>query len=117
MDGGIDVDGGGIDIYPEPARAAITEFKSVAAAIATTFEKNLGTVAGLDSQLGKGTLGAIAYQQYQPVVDKVVPMLRDLNTGSKDYADGGLKCVDRLVEQDRVNKGNLDSVQRPNINT
>lgn len=112
---GIDTDGGGIDLYPEQARAAITEMKTVATAIGETFESRLGQVAQLDSQLGKGTLGAQAYMQYQPAVDEAVPQIRELNTAAPAYADGGLRCVDTLVTQDQVNQQNLEGVQRPNV--
>jgi hypothetical protein len=112
---GIDIDGGGMDMYPAEARATITGFGNVARAIATTFEENLGVVAGLDSQLGQGTLGARAYMQYQPFVDQVVPQLRELNTACPAYADGGISCVDRYEEQDRINQQNLQGVQGPTI--
>lgn len=114
---GIDINGGGIDMRPEATRAALTAFTGVAKAIADSFEQNLGVVAGLDSQLGKGTMGARAYMDYQPFVDQVVPQLRELNTGSQDYGNGGFKCVDRYVEQDRVNQANLQQIKPPVINS
>jgi hypothetical protein len=112
---GIDVDGGGMDMYPAETRTAITGFGSVARAIAATFEENLGVVAGLDSQLGQGTLGARAYMQYQPFVDQVVPQIRELNGACPGYADSGMTCVDRYEEQDRINQQNLQGVQGPAI--
>lgn len=119
MPEGIDVDGGGIDMFPDETKTAINALKAAIQTVGTTFETNLGTIAGLDSQLGGGgafrggTLGAVAYMQYQPAVDAIVPQVRTLITQSVSYGDDGLRCVDKYVNQDKTNKGIIQGAQPP----
>lgn len=108
---GIDIDGGGIDMFPDQAGAAIAAFQKVAADIQSMLDRRITQIAGLDSQLGKGQAGARFGMSYQPFVDQVVPQLRELVTATQGHGDNGMTCVSQYVRQDMVNRGIVENVE------
>lgn len=104
MAGGIDINGGGIDMYPEPTRAAITEFGAATAAIHANFDRRIGEIAALDGQLGKGRLGEQAARQYNPFMDQVRGEMDRLRPIAEQRTRDGLEVVDQYVRQDLENR-------------
>jgi hypothetical protein len=111
VDGGIDreLDGGGMDMYPDQARAAINGFDQAVFRIEAKFKSLLGEIAGLDSQLGTDRFSADFAVQYQPFVDQLVPQVNELNKSGRDYAGSGHTIVNAYVQQDKENKATIQN--------
>lgn len=107
---GIDIDGGGLDMFPEQARPGIEALVKVAADIRAMLDRRITEIAGLDNQLGKGQAGARFYLSYQPFVDAVIPQMRELIASTEAHGANGLACVDQYVQQDLENRGIVQSV-------
>jgi hypothetical protein len=101
---GIDIDGGGLDIFPDLAKGVISSLGTAGGTLHQAFETKLGEIAALDSQLGNGPLGEKAYWEYQPFVDSVVERIRDMKGPLDEKVANGNQCVDIYVEQDLKSK-------------
>lgn len=111
MDGGIDreLDGGGMDMYPDQTRTALTGFDQAVFRCEAKLQSLIGEIAGLDSQLGTDMFSATFATQYQPFVDGLVPQVNELNKSGRDYAANGFTCVNQYVQQDAANKATLQN--------
>lgn len=101
---GIDADGGGIDIYPDLAKGVISALATAGNTLHDGWQRKLGEIVALDSQLGNGPLGEKAYWDYQPFVDNVRGRLEGMKQPLDEKVANGNKCVDIYVEQDLKSK-------------
>ncbi|KOV87235.1 hypothetical protein [Nocardia sp. NRRL S-836] len=83
--GGVDADGGGIDMYPGRAAPIMADLTKAASDVKTSWDRAIGKIAGLDSQLGNGPLGR--------------PMVHQYNEGVKQVREGGVDLVQPQAEQ------------------
>lgn len=107
MPEGIDRDGGGIDMHPDQAKAAITGLDQAAVACGDQITRRINDIAGLDSQLGTDLFGASFAMQYQPFVDELVPQVHELNLSVRDFANNGQLCAAEYVRQDQENRSTV----------
>jgi hypothetical protein len=108
---GIDADGGGIDIYPDLTKGVVSAMGQEGNNIHDTWNRKLGEIAGLDSQLGKGPLGAKAYSEYQPFVDAVRKQMDDMKPPLDEKVRNGNACVDIYVAEDAKTKQAIDKTR------
>lgn len=108
---GIDADGGGIDIYPDLTRTVVSSMGQEGNTIHEAWNRVLGEIAGLDSQLGKGPLGAKAYSEYQPFVDAVRKQMDDMKPSLDEKVRNGDACVDIYVAEDQKTKQAIENTR------
>lgn len=84
-EGGVDIDGAGIDMVPGRAAPIMADLTQAAADAKTGWEQAIGKIAGLDAQLGNGPLGR--------------PMVQQYNDGVKQVREGGVDLVQPQAEQ------------------
>jgi len=105
----IDLGGDGLDMYPEETRTIASAIGQEGGTLHAAFDGKIGEIGALDSQLGNGPLGENAARQYNPFVDAVRGQMDQLKPLIKKKAENGELCVDKYVEQDQINKQNLQN--------
>ncbi len=100
---GIDLDGGGVDMFPSATSAAIAALGAAGAGFRTEWLGKLGEIAALDSQLGKGPLGRPFARQYIDAVKQIVDGLDELGRRIETRVQFGDRCVKDYVATDQEN--------------
>jgi len=108
---GIDLGGDGINMYPDLTKGVIDAMGQECERIHSSFDKKIGEIAALDSQLGKGPLGQNAEKQYNPFVDHVRGEMDKLKPSLEGKVQTGLQIVDRYIEMDQQSKQNIDNIR------
>ncbi|MBB4906427.1 hypothetical protein [Actinophytocola algeriensis] len=110
MADGVDVDGGGIDMYPDAAAAAVAALAATAANFRQAWLAELGKINGLDSQLGKGPMGRDFAPQYNNVIRQIVEALDELGRRIEERVTFGNFAVAEYRKADDDNAQRFDSV-------
>jgi hypothetical protein len=63
---GLDVDGAGIDMYPEPAETLMVNIADTMTAAKEAWDTISGKIEGLAGKLGDGPMGGPFKEQYEP---------------------------------------------------
>jgi hypothetical protein len=103
MADGVDVDGGGIDMYPDATNAALAALAGVAASFRQAWLGKLTTINGLDSQLGKGPMGRAFAPDYNASIQSIVDALDELGGRVEERVRLGTAAVGEYIKADQDN--------------
>lgn len=110
MADGIDVNGGGIDMYPDATSAAIAGLAKAAADFRQAWLGRLTLINGLDSQLGNGPLGQQFAPNYNNTVRQIVDGIDELGRRIEERVAFGDFAVKEYVAADQDNAQRFDNV-------
>jgi hypothetical protein len=100
---GIDLNGGGVDMFPSATSSAMASLGAAGAGFRAEWLGKLGEIAAIDSQLGKGPLGRPFARQYIDAVKQIVDGLDELGRRIETRVDFGNRCVREYVATDQEN--------------
>jgi hypothetical protein len=97
---GVDVDGAGIDMYPDPAAKLMTDIADVLTAAKTGWDTGSKKIEDLAGKLGDGPMGKPFKKQYDPAAKALSEFIPDNLERLDKLSDAGTKAVPLYVDQD-----------------
>jgi hypothetical protein len=99
--GGIDVDGSGIDMFPGPARQMMARIAQIGSDVTAGWASAVCTISALGFQLGKGPMGREFAQQYKGASDGLATNVDTLNGAVTKLAAAGANAVSQYEKADQ----------------
>jgi hypothetical protein len=100
---GIDLDGAGVDMWPDETTKVVEAIGAAATDFRAAWLGKLGEIAALDSQLGQGPLGRTFAKDYIPAVKQIVDGLDELGRRVEDRVRFGNYAVNEYILNEQNN--------------
>lgn len=98
---GVDVDGAGIDMYPDPAGKMMGDIAEVLRLAKEGWDTNSKKIEDLAGKLGDGPMGKPFKKQYEPAAKKLSEFIPDNLERLETLSDAGTKAVPLYVNTDQ----------------
>jgi hypothetical protein len=98
---GVDVDGAGIDMYPEPAGHLMSNIADTSKNAKDGWDTNIQKIEDLASKLGEGPMGKPFKEQYDPAAKKLKEFVPDHLERLGKLSKSGTEAVPLYVKTDQ----------------
>lgn len=98
---GVDIDGGGIDMYPEPAGLMMGRIADVLKAAKEGWDTNSEKIESLAGKLGDGPMGKPFKKQYEPAAKKLSEFIPETLERLKKLSEAGTEAVPLYKKSDQ----------------
>lgn len=90
---GVDIDGGGIDMFPEPAELMMGRIADVLKAAKDGWDTNSKKIESLADKLGDGPMGKPFKKQYEPAAKKLSEFVPENLERLTSLSESGTEAV------------------------
>jgi hypothetical protein len=97
---GVDIDGSGIDMYPEPAAVMMTDIATILTNARNEWNASNGRILALEGGLGNGPLGRPVAAQYNPTADQIREFIQQMISRLDKVSGAGSRAVPLYVDSD-----------------
>ena len=104
---GIDLNGAGIDMFPDQADALVTAIGTAQTTLDGAWQPALGQIMTLSGQLGNGPMGRALAQQYNPAEKTIVDGMTELKRRVDELVADGHKAVQDYIRTDQIQSQRL----------